>query len=226
MDAIRNYVKMLHARYLCYGQCWSTEADSDAMWRIYSYEKKAIQLITTIDIIYETITSKSSWDGKKPRIEKVTYDSKETPIEDTVSGYFTLGMPVDEPYFHKRAAFKHEKEVRVVVNDINRYSDYLSAWCGMLEINYSFANKKLIDSSFEDKVIYAVSKLRENDGKVLYLKNAPKELFIKLNDVKDYIIGIRVHPQAELWYVKLIQKLCEKHQIRFIGQSNLYKNPY
>ena len=224
MDAIRNYVKMLHARYLCYGQCWSIEDDSDAMWRIYSYGKKAIQLVTTVERVYNTITSGSNWDGKKPRIEEVKYDSKEIPIEETVAGYFTLGMPVDEPFFHKRTAFKHESEVRVMLNDFNRYTSILSAWCGMLEINYSFANKEMADSPFEEKVINAVSKLREDDGKVLHLKKAPKELFININNIEDYIAGIRVHPQAEPWYVNLIHKICDQHNMCFLGQSELYNS--
>ena len=38
----RNIAKLLSNRYDCYGLCWSTVRDSDAMWRIYSYDHKAI----------------------------------------------------------------------------------------------------------------------------------------------------------------------------------------
>ena len=94
----------------------------------------------------------------------------------------------------------------------------------MLEINYSFANKEMADSPFEEKVINAVSKLREDDGKVLHLKKAPKELFININNIEDYIAGIRVHPQAEPWYVNLIHKICDQHNMCFLGQSELYNS--
>lgn len=41
------YTKLLHARYLCYGQCWSRLADSDAMWRIYCYGNKGLMQLVS-----------------------------------------------------------------------------------------------------------------------------------------------------------------------------------
>jgi len=224
-DAIKNYVKLLHARYLCYGQCWSTEPDSDAIWRIYSYGNKSIQLVTTYDRILRTITSESDWNGKEPRIEMVQYDSKEVPIEESVSKYFTSGMPVDEPYFHKRYAFQHEHEVRVILNDVKRYYTIMSAWCMMLDSNYDIANAELPGTAFEDKAIYAINKLKRSDHTVLHLNKAPKELFVRIDGLNRYIIGIHVHPKAESWYVDLIHKICDQHCICFLGQSELYNKP-
>ena len=223
-DAIRNYVRLLHARYLCYGQCWSTLKDSDAMWRIYSYGNRSIQLITTAEKINDMIINGSDWSGRKPNIEKVKYDSRDTPLIQNLPEYFSLGMFVDEPFFHKRIAFSHENEVRVVLNDVDKYRNYVSAWSGMLEANYSFENKnaKDLDSTFEEKLISAAKRLKDNDGTIPYLKHAPKELFLKIKDLSTYIVGVRVHPQAEIWYVELIQKICKQYNINFIGQSDLY----
>lgn len=220
-DAIRNYVKLLHARYLCYGQCWSTQKDSDAMWRIYSYGDKAIQLVTTASQLQDCITQNSDWDGKRPRIEKVQYDASES-LDDNL-GYFVQGMYVDEPYFHKRSEFMHETEVRVILNDKNRYGAIPSLWCDMLETNFAFEEKENPKLPFEDKVLRAAQKLRDKDGKLTHLKKAPTELFLKIHDLCNYISGIRVHPMAEGWYVDLIRTICNQHKIRFLGQSELYK---
>ena len=220
-DSIRNYVKLLHARYLCYGQCWSTQKDSDAMWRIYSYDAKAIQLVTTVSQLQDCITQSSDWDGKRPRIEKVQYDASES-LDDNLE-YFVQGMYVDEPYFHKRSEFKHELEVRVILNDKNRYGVIPSLWCDMLEINYAFEDKENPELPFEDKVLRAAQKLRGKDRKLTHLQEAPSELFIKIHDFGDYIYGIRVHPMAKEWYVGLIHQICNQHKIRFLGQSELYK---
>lgn len=44
---INNLLKLEHGKYFVYGQCWSTLSDSDALWRIYSYNQHAIQIKTT-----------------------------------------------------------------------------------------------------------------------------------------------------------------------------------
>ena len=60
----------------------------------------------------------------------------------------------------------------------------------------------------------------------MYLEKAPKELFVKINNHSDYIVGARIHPQAEAWYVGLIHKICEQYNIVFMGKSDLYKKTY
>lgn len=44
---IDNLLKLEHAKWFVYGQSWSSIRDSDAMWRIYSYNKHPIQIQTT-----------------------------------------------------------------------------------------------------------------------------------------------------------------------------------
>ena len=196
------------------------------MWRIYSYGRKAIQLISSGEAIANTIVNGSDWEGKRPSIEEVKYDFDNVSIRDRVPEYFALGMITDEPFFHIRAAFAHEKEVRVILNDINRYQNYASAWCGMLDINYSFVNREQNELAFEDKIISAARRLQEDDRSILYLKKAPKELFVKINNLSNYIVGVRIHPQAEAWYVDLIHKICDQYNIVFMGKSDLYKQAY
>ena len=60
---IRDYTKLQRARYVCYGQSWSYEHDSDAMWRIYGYENKGIQLISDRSRILRMI--KALWQQKE-----------------------------------------------------------------------------------------------------------------------------------------------------------------
>ena len=52
---IRNLSKLLRSRYSCYAQCWSTIRDSDAMWRIYAYNNRAIQLKSSVSNIQKMI---------------------------------------------------------------------------------------------------------------------------------------------------------------------------
>lgn len=53
---INNLLKLEHSKYFVYGQCWSTLSDSDALWRIYSYNHHAIQIKTTdINHVFQSL---------------------------------------------------------------------------------------------------------------------------------------------------------------------------
>lgn len=54
-----------------YGQCWSTLSDSDALWRIYSYNHHAIQIKTT-DIRIKNLLKTEA--DVPYEIRKVKYD--------------------------------------------------------------------------------------------------------------------------------------------------------
>lgn len=48
-------VKMEHFADHIFGQCWSTFRDSDAMWRIYSQDKKSVRIKTTISKLFDAV---------------------------------------------------------------------------------------------------------------------------------------------------------------------------
>ena len=53
-------------------------------------------------------------------------------------------------------------------------------------------------------------------------KELPVNFCQSITCLNKYISGVKVHPMAEEWYVELIKGLCEEHNIKFEGQSNLY----
>ena len=52
---INNMLNLEHSKWFVYGQCWTTQAESDAMWRIYSYANHSIQIQTTQDRIFNLL---------------------------------------------------------------------------------------------------------------------------------------------------------------------------
>lgn len=44
-----NYFKMWHSKWYTYVQCWLGHRETDAMWRCYSYENRAIRIRTRED---------------------------------------------------------------------------------------------------------------------------------------------------------------------------------
>ena len=213
---IRYYTKLLWARWACYGQCWSLKADSDALWRIYSYDKKAIQIISNPGRIGNTI-KESQGNNVTARIGRVEYD-----IDDITSSLkqvlFDRSM-INEPFYHKRKAFEHEGEVRVLVSEKQstdaRYNceKKISSYCE----KHKNSNRHLFTTIIE------ASRNLDITGDFSHEKYA-KAKYLDVNDLSKYIIGIKVHPQAEDWYEDLIRELCKQYSIEFIGKSTLYQS--
>ena len=116
---INNLLKLEHGKYFVYGQCWSTLSDSDALWRIYSYNNHAIQIKTTNIRIKNMLKINPDISYE---IRKVKYDVEP---EDNLMHKQVLQLKekqkIYEPFFHKRKAFKHEAEVRVLIDNARWY---------------------------------------------------------------------------------------------------------
>lgn len=213
---INNLLKLEHGKYFVYGQCWSTSVDSDALWRIYSYNHHAIQIKTT-DIRIKNLV-KSNPDILC-EIRKVKYDMEP---EDDLTHKQVLQLKeklsIYEPFFHKRSAFKHEAEVRVLVDDVR--------WYEITGMSSRGANWKIYEKMQE--IPEDIDRINEIENRLVkYMgwwieKELDTNLYQSIACLNKYISGVKVHPMAEEWYVELIKTLCEGKNIKFDGQSNLY----
>ncbi len=114
MESIRNKV---------YGQCWTQHRETDAMWRIYSYDINGAKIKTTPRKLLEALKSDT------PRfsdiacfIGKVKYQSQKELVNSlkSIDLFNTNGSGVAESLLYKRREFSHEKEVRIVYTEGNR----------------------------------------------------------------------------------------------------------
>lgn len=212
---IRNLSKLLRSRYSCYAQCWSTIRDSDAMWRIYAYNNRAIQLKSSVSNIQKMIDVPGE-NGFKSEIDYVKYDIKDE--EEALNKILVRNARVDAAYFHKRPAFKHESEVRVLLKDFKRFENVDKFATAAIHSNMKFSDKSrpMIDQ-IEDALSYLIDK---NGG---YLSKAPNTVELKIPVLSDYIVSVRVHPQAPDWYADLIKKVCSNYRINYCGKSDLYR---
>lgn len=216
-STIGNIILLEHGKWFVYGQCWSILEDSDALWRIYAYGNHAIQIKTTDEQIDEILRSKSS--AIKFDKKEVVYDVE--PNDDLLHKQvmqLKQTKKIYEPFFHKRKAFEHEKEFRVLINDESlKTVTGLSRWGANWKIKERMQElPNDIDriNEIENRLIQHMGHWREHPPK--------NDYYLELNNIKSYILGIRVHPLAEKWYVNLIKGLCEEYEIPFNGQSNLY----
>jgi hypothetical protein len=111
-----------------YGQCWTTDGESDALWRIYSPDKQGVRLSTTIRKLFlsTVVTLNRATDINKYFLGKVSYYEK-SKILSMMSNITFLdisrggqGRSIAETFLIKRNAFRHEQEVRLLFNDFDR----------------------------------------------------------------------------------------------------------
>ncbi len=118
-----------------YGQCWTLDNASDAMWRIYSSDKSGLRIRTTIRKLTESLYSaQTSLSDVRCCVGKVDYltenelmDIANTTFDDSGIGVYELFRSL----LVKRKAFLHEYEVRALYeefdddgfsNDLFKYS--------------------------------------------------------------------------------------------------------
>ena len=78
---VSNFLKIYLFPYNAFSQCWSREAESDALWRIYSYDKMSVQIHTTVKDLREHIKNYLSVIPGKVIFKNVKYDLKGTTDE-------------------------------------------------------------------------------------------------------------------------------------------------
>ena len=145
------YINMLDLEDTFYGQCWTLLNESDALWRIYSYDKKSIRISTTVKKLFDSIINSESFDETRCMgiaVGKVRYINEKTFREfynkfdkhTLIMNFSKLAM---ESMFLKRKEFNHEKEIRLIYRQsIAEHANTLDSKIIKVKINPA----KLIDS--------------------------------------------------------------------------------
>jgi hypothetical protein len=110
-----------------YGQCWTLNKASDAMWRIYSHDHRGIRIKSTVKKLVASLYNSGVY---RPDmfcvIGKVEY-LFEKRLLDFANGIYHDGKVTKENLFRsllvKRKAFEHENEVRLLYFDEQKQGD-------------------------------------------------------------------------------------------------------
>ncbi|MEL6092687.1 DUF2971 domain-containing protein [Plesiomonas shigelloides] len=105
-----------------YGQCWTTSKASDAMWRIYSPDKRSVRIRTTVDkLLTSLIMANVNTSMTQECIGKVEYLPESEIVNRAKKAFTSNGQITFSSLFrsllHKRKAFEHEKEIRLAYLD-------------------------------------------------------------------------------------------------------------
>ncbi len=213
-----NYFRMWHSKWFTYAQCWSKHPETDAMWRCYSYGNKAIRIRTRDDkLLDHTKKVFPEEEHFKVYLEKVNYDlDKKSAMEQQIN-QMKDSLLVHETYFHKRPAFRHEGEYRLLIADNSLYiAEDLSSLGVKFKIEEQVKGKtadEIIDYLTERICKQRANWNRDGDNNIR-IENA--------GDIAEFLEGVMVHPLAPQWYVDIIQDICEARKIKFDGQSEIY----
>lgn len=114
-----------------YGQCWTSKQSSDALWRIYSQDRKSVRIKTTIGKLMDSLPNDHESGfflvGKveyynQSKIESDLRKIKQVTMEQ-------LSSLMLQSFFVKRNSFSHESEYRVVFmrdSDPKNHSDVIT----------------------------------------------------------------------------------------------------
>jgi len=102
-------------RYDFYGQCWTRTGGTDAMWRIYSSDKRSVRIKVRISRLYEQLAVYAKGPAFIGRVrylsERGLQDWARRVMRSTKAPTIEL---LAKSFLIKRHAFSHENEVRLL----------------------------------------------------------------------------------------------------------------
>lgn len=116
-----------------FGQCWTLNEETDAIWRIYSPNRDRVKVKTTIrkmQQVLEGVTDQwfRSYIGRvKYRSELNIKKAISDLISDSDRTFIMQDKLIRKFYLVKRKAFQYENEVRVIVNLPEPSQQYVNA---------------------------------------------------------------------------------------------------
>lgn len=123
-DSTGRKLRLPHFEKNLFAQCWSLCSESDAMWRIYSSDKRGVLVSASVQSLLKLGKAEYKAPMEQVFLGKVIYntqaqlqgilESKEFLREVLcASGYSHASASV---LLHKRDSFKHEEEVRLIIS--------------------------------------------------------------------------------------------------------------
>lgn len=105
--------KSMRATQLIYGiSCWHlNDVESVAMWKLYTHGKDGVAIQTTVSRLKDCL----SHEPRTIFIGEVNYDDHEACDPATVTDMSSLRRQYFQPLATKRRSFRHESEVRVIL---------------------------------------------------------------------------------------------------------------
>lgn len=114
----------------------------------------------------------------------------------------------DAPYFHKRSAFRHEEEVRILLYDSKAYDSLSGFQAQALRATVAGMDPAL---PVEERIARASRDLFGEGDESVLRRVSDTSVTVYVTNMGADLVGVRVHPLAEAWYAGLVERLCDEH---------------
>lgn len=102
------FIFLKSLRESTYVSCWHiNNNESEAMWKVYCGSGEGVAIQTTYQKLRDSITEKNMHIGL---ISYINYENEKFP--NLQGSYYPVNLM--HPFMHKRKAFEHEKEIRII----------------------------------------------------------------------------------------------------------------
>ncbi len=212
-----NFFKIWNSRWNSLAQCWTSHAETDAMWRIYAYGNHAVRIRSSYEKVKRYAEKTLSIQEYDVMLKEVTYD---VDLEDDMirkqTGQMKSNLDSRESFFHKRKVFEHEAEYRLLIT--KKYGNFEALESQGVKRHL----KDKLKGKSDDEIIQILADEIENHMAPRNEKTwCPNEL-IEIKNIQDLVDGIMVHPKAESWFAEQIEEICCRENVPYDGQSVLY----
>jgi Protein of unknown function (DUF2971) len=123
-DSTGRKLRLPHFEENLFAQCWSLCSESDAMWRIYSGDKRGVLVSASVQSLLTL--GKADYEAPMEQVflGKVIYNTQ-TQLQEMLESKDFLRGALTAPMYshasasvllHKRDSFKHEEEVRLIIS--------------------------------------------------------------------------------------------------------------
>ena len=177
--------------------CWhQNEEESMAMWEKYHMRNSGIAIKTTMQDLKNSLL-----DRFDVFIGKIEYMYHKTYDHNFIQHYANSELSLDKkwtyfPYFHKRKAFEHEREVRIIIDVEPFVTEHFEGFINL---------KAILETEFPD--IYDI-------GMSFNV------------DVKRLINEVIISPYAEKWLTGTVKSVVHKYGFDFeVNPSELLDDP-
>ena len=207
--AKKHFARLLKFEKTLFGQSWTKLPESDALWRIYSYNNMSIRVEiysgSVIGILQGTLPvtpyeiKYSDSISIKSQLEKIVDGNKIIPTNVLLT---------------KRTAFKHEEEVRLLFFDSeNIPNDQQKFPPEVLKELYKTGDitKQEFDNGMKE---------------ITKEEKIPDVKYIEYEHNKKFICSVMLHPLAPNWFNETLAAFCENNNLKYLGKSKLYEFNY
>lgn len=177
-------VKSIRESY--FGVCWSLTKENDAMWRIYSQDKRGVKIKTNIGKIFNQLYDKLTLSEKLDIIVgAVEYDEQNKVAEylktfDENDFIDSDNKIIPSTLLLKRNEFRIEDEVRFLYFKANHNNDFLFFEFNWLEVIEEIEFDPRIDLSLFESYRKMISKYFGIDEQLIKLSELYKPLTLSI----------------------------------------------